>query len=56
MFPRLKTFKTHVNKREAQWVERLIRSRWTSVVSSILIIDSRCFLEQEILPLLLSTG
>ena len=38
----------------AQWVARLTRN--VEVVGSSPIKDPRCFLEQETLPLLLSTG
>ena len=38
----------------AQWVARLTRN--VEVVGSSLIRGPRCFVEQETLPLLLSTG
>ena len=38
----------------AQWVARLTRN--VEVVGSSLIKGPRCFIEQETLPLLLSTG
>jgi len=41
-------------KTDRQWVVRLTRN--VEVVRSSLIKGPRCFLEQETLPLLLSTG
>ena len=40
----------------AQWVARLTRNRWMSVMILSPIKGSQCFLEQETLPSLLSTG
>ena len=43
-----------LKSRVAQWVARLTRN--VEVVGSSAIKGPRCFLEQETLPLLLSTG